>query len=125
MTWHSNVRKGVLREIVNHFKINFPFHPVYREGGYFYPFKNDTIVKPLKQIDRLFDDNRHYLEKSAFGVCQQLGEWMHIKPARIRMYFIYSSFITFGSPFIIYLVMAFWLNIRKYVFTRANRILSE
>lgn len=82
-------------------------------------------MKPLKQIDRLFDDNRHFLEKSAFGVCQQLGEWMHIKPARIRMYFIYSSFITFGSPFIIYLVMAFWLNVRKYIVTRSNRILSE
>src|SRR5687768_17363795 len=66
-------KESVLREIVNHFKINSPVHPIYREGGYFYSFKKDTIVKPLKQIDRLFDDNRHYLEKSAFGVCQQLG----------------------------------------------------
>lgn len=82
-------------------------------------------MKPLQHIDQIFDSNRDFLEKSAFGVCQQLGEWMHIQPARIRMYFIYASFITFGSPFIIYLVMAFWLNIRKYVFTRANRFLSE
>lgn len=82
-------------------------------------------MKGLKSVDRLFDSNRHFLEKSAFGVCQQIGEWMRIKPARIRMYFIYASFVTFGSPFIIYLVMAFWLNVRKYVLTRSNRILSE
>ncbi len=79
----------------------------------------------MKHVERLFDSNRDFLEKSAFGVCQQLGEWMRIQPARIRMYFIYASFITFGSPFILYLVMAFWLNIRKYILTRSNQILSE
>jgi phage shock protein PspC (stress-responsive transcriptional regulator) len=82
-------------------------------------------VKTFNHIDKLFDSNRHYLEKSAFGVCQQLGEWMGINPARIRLYFIYASFFTFGSPFIIYLVMAFWLNIRKYVSSRSNIFLSE
>jgi len=82
-------------------------------------------MKPLRFIDQAFDSNRHFLEKSAFGVCQQIGEWMHIKPAKIRLYFIYASFIAFASPFVLYLVMAFWLNIRKYIVTRANRILSE
>jgi phage shock protein C len=82
-------------------------------------------VKGLSNIDNLFDSNRHFLEKSAFGVCQQLGEWMRINPARIRLYFIYASFVTFGSPFVLYLVMAFWLNIRKYVSTGTRRFLSE
>jgi phage shock protein C len=83
-------------------------------------------VKSFSNIEDLFDSNRHFLEKSAFGVCQQLGEWMRINPARIRMYFIYLSFITFGSPFVIYLFMAFWLNIRKYIQTPGvKRILSE
>jgi phage shock protein PspC (stress-responsive transcriptional regulator) len=82
-------------------------------------------VKPLKHIDQLFDSNRHVLEKSAFGVCQWVGEWMRIRPAKIRLYFIYASFITFGSPFILYLVMAFWLNIRRYIMNGANRFLSE
>ena len=83
-------------------------------------------MKSLNRIDSLFDSNRHFLEKSAFGVCQQLGEWMRINPARIRVYFIYASFITFGSPLILYLVMAFWLNIKKYISSPgANRILSE
>ncbi|MDQ3017530.1 MAG: PspC family transcriptional regulator [Bacteroidota bacterium] len=79
----------------------------------------------MKNIESIFDTNRDFLEKSAFGVCQQLGEWMRIQPTRIRMYFIYASFVTFGSPFVLYLVMAFWLNIRKYILTRTNQILSD
>jgi phage shock protein PspC (stress-responsive transcriptional regulator) len=82
-------------------------------------------VKGFNHIDELFDSNRDFLEKSAFGVCQQIGEWMGINPARIRLYFIYASFITFGSPLIIYLVMAFWLNIRKYISAGSTRFLSE
>jgi len=83
-------------------------------------------MKSLHHIESAFDTNRHFLEKSAFGVCQQVGEWMRINPATIRMYFIYLSFITFGSPLVIYLFMAFWLNIRKYISTPgANRFLSE
>lgn len=76
-------------------------------------------------LDSLFDGNRHMLEKSVFGVLQQAGEWMRIDPARIRLYFIYASFVTFGSPFVLYLVMAFWLNIRKYIIRPTRRFLSE
>ncbi|MFM9949113.1 MAG: PspC family transcriptional regulator [Saprospiraceae bacterium] len=60
------------------------------------------------------------LERSAFGVCSYLGEKMGVASARVRMYFIYASFITLGSPFIIYLAIAFWLNIKRYVKQRRN-----
>ncbi len=55
------------------------------------------------------------LERKAFGVCQYLGEKMHLAPAEVRKYFIYTSFIGVGSPLIIYLVVAFWVNLRRYV----------
>jgi phage shock protein C len=77
----------------------------------------------MRNIENLFDANRHFLEKSAFGVCQRLGEMLRINPAQIRLYFIYLSFITFGSPLILYLIAAFWLNIRKYI--SSGRVLSE
>ena len=67
-----------------------------------------------KLIDTSIDYFRSIVERSAFGVCQDIGERIGIKASRIRLYFIYTSFITFGSPLIIYLVMAFWKNIRKY-----------
>lgn len=53
------------------------------------------------------------VERHAFGVCQQLGERMRIPPGEVRKYFIYTSFIGMGSPLILYLIFAFWFNLRK------------
>lgn len=58
---------------------------------------------------------RQLLERSAFGVCSYLGEKMGITSSRVRVYFIYISLITMGSPVIFYLFTAFWLNIRSYL----------
>ncbi len=55
------------------------------------------------------------VERHAFGVCQYLGNKMHIAPTAVRKYFIYISFIGMGSPLIIYLMVAFWVNIRHYI----------
>lgn len=51
-----------------------------------------------------------YFEQQAFGVCAWLGERMGIRAHRVRLSFIYLSFLTFGSPIFIYLVMMFWKN---------------
>lgn len=58
---------------------------------------------------------KYFVEKQVYGVCTYLGEKFGISSSRIRLYFIYTSFITMGSPIIIYLVMAFWINIKKYL----------
>ncbi|MDX1943004.1 MAG: PspC family transcriptional regulator [Saprospiraceae bacterium] len=58
---------------------------------------------------------KNLLERSAFGVCSYLGDKMGIASATVRLYFIYISFVTLGSPLIFYLFAAFWLNIRKYL----------
>ena len=55
------------------------------------------------------------IEKQGFGVCHYLGKKMGVQISRVRLYFIYLSFGTLGSPIIIYLFVAFWLNIRKYI----------
>ncbi len=55
------------------------------------------------------------IERSAFGVCSYLGEKMNIASSRVRLYFIYISFLTIGSPVILYFILAFWVNIRRYV----------
>ncbi len=72
---------------------------------------------------------RHYwlkdlVERRAFGVCQYLGEKMHVAPAEVRKYFIYTSFIGMGSPLIVYLIIAFWVNIRRYI-RRGQSVLWE
>lgn len=58
---------------------------------------------------------KDFFEKYSFGVCNYLGERMGIHACRVRLYFIYISFVTMGSPIIIYLFTAFWLNIKKYL----------
>jgi len=64
------------------------------------------------RMKRYFKD---IVERHAFGVCSYLGDKMGLSHANVRMYFIYTSFITMGSPLIIYLFVAFWVNIRKYI----------
>jgi phage shock protein PspC (stress-responsive transcriptional regulator) len=58
---------------------------------------------------------RNFIEWNAFGVCTAIGERFGIATSRIRQYFIYTSLLTMGSPIIIYLILAFWRNMRKYM----------
>lgn len=55
-----------------------------------------------------------WFEQQAFGVCQWLGEKLGIRTTTVRMYFIYLSFFTFGSPVIIYFILAFLLEHKAY-----------
>ena len=58
---------------------------------------------------------RQFVEWHVFGVCSYIGEKMGIASSTIRKYFIYISFLTMGSPIIIYLFIAFWMNIKNYI----------
>ena len=58
---------------------------------------------------------REFVELRAFGVCSAIGERLGIATSRTRMWFIYISFLTLGSPVIIYMVLAFWMNIKRYI----------
>jgi len=64
---------------------------------------------------------RNWFEARAFGVCAWLGKKMGIRATTIRMYFIYLSFFTFGSPIIIYFILAFLLENKKYFKPRRKR----
>jgi phage shock protein C len=61
-----------------------------------------------------------YIESQAFGVCTAIGEKLGIATSSIRLFFIYISFLTLGSPIVIYLALAFVLNMRRN-FIRNNR----
>lgn len=62
------------------------------------------------------------LEKRGFEVCHRFGERFGIRPSRIRIFFIYTSFITMGSPLIIYLILAFLLRMKDEVSQRRESI---
>ena len=58
---------------------------------------------------------QYFFEKQAFGVCTKLGKSLEIPTSTIRLYFIYASFLTFGSPILIYLGIAFWMNFKQHL----------
>jgi phage shock protein PspC (stress-responsive transcriptional regulator) len=58
---------------------------------------------------------RNIVESNVFGVCSYLGQKMGVASRRVRLYFIYSTFLTFGSPVVLYLAAAFWLNLKSYL----------
>lgn len=65
---------------------------------------------------------KYIIEKSAFGVCSFLGDRWGISARRIRLFFIYTSCLTLGSPVIFYLIAAFWLNLKNYMFERRSSV---
>ncbi|MCU0381325.1 MAG: PspC domain-containing protein [Chitinophagaceae bacterium] len=58
---------------------------------------------------------KDFIEWQVFGVCTRIGEVLGISTTTIRKYFIYISFLTMGSPVIIYIFLAFWMNIKHYI----------
>ena len=65
---------------------------------------------------------QHFFEQQAFGVCAKLGEKLGIPTSSIRIFFIYTTFLTIGSPVIIYLGLAFLVNFRKHLRRKNNAI---
>ncbi len=64
---------------------------------------------------------RQLIETNAFGVCAYIGEKLNISTSTIRKYFIYISFLTMGSPVLLYFFVAFWMNIKQYIwFSKRN-----
>ncbi len=70
-------------------------------------------------MNRTIDMIKTYFERQAFGVCEWGGDKLRIRSSNIRIFFIYTSFLTISSPVIVYLVMAFVLNLRN--LTRRHR----
>lgn len=58
---------------------------------------------------------REFIELNAFGVCTAMGDRLGVASSKIRMWFIYISFLTMGSPIIVYMILAFWMNIKRYI----------
>jgi phage shock protein C len=56
-----------------------------------------------------------YFEKQSFGVCTFIAEKFNISTSKIRLFFIYSSFLAVGFPIVFYVLAAFVLDVRHYV----------
>jgi phage shock protein C len=85
---------------------------------------DETTFKEVESLNgrnmrELINKIQQFFELYAFGVCTRLGEKLGMATSSIRLFFIYASFITFGSPVIIYLALAFVINMRKHLRKRS------
>ncbi len=65
---------------------------------------------------------KHEFERQGFEVCSHLGERMGIPAYRVRLFFVYTSFLALGSPLIVYMAMAFLIKIKDYVYERKTSV---
>ena len=63
-----------------------------------------------------------FFERHSFGVCTYLAEKSKISIAKVRLFFIYSSFLAVGFPFVFYVMAAFVLDIRGYIKKKRTQI---
>ncbi|MCS6934229.1 MAG: PspC family transcriptional regulator [Chitinophagales bacterium] len=70
----------------------------------------------------ILDTLKFLVEQSVYGVCERIGERLKMPAKDIRLFFIYASCLTIGSPIIIYMILAFWLKLRDYVRGKRNPV---
>ncbi len=56
-----------------------------------------------------------FFEKYSFGVCTYLAQKFRLSLSRVRLFFIYTSFLSVGAPILFYFLAFIVLDIRKYV----------
>ena len=62
-----------------------------------------------------FESFKFVVEQNVFGVCERIGQKLKMPAKDIRMFFIYASCMTIGSPIIVYMILAFWIRMKDYV----------
>ena len=73
-------------------------------------------------MKKLEEKLRAFFETRGFEVCSRLGDRMGIKASRVRLFFIYASFMTMGSPLIAYFALAFVIEIKDYIHSRRTSV---
>lgn len=78
-------------------------------------------MKPQTEFSPI-EKSRNFIETSIYGVCAYLGRKLDIPSKKVRMFFVYATFLALGSPIIVYLSLAFILNLRFMIKTKRNPV---
>jgi phage shock protein PspC (stress-responsive transcriptional regulator) len=62
------------------------------------------------------------IESNVYGVCERIGERLKMPAKDIRLFFIYASCLTIGSPVIIYMILAFWIKMKDSIKGKRNPV---
>ena len=72
----------------------------------------------------MFDNLRHKMEREWFGVLTRMGAKLGIPVAKLRVFFIYSTFATAGVFFLFYLALAFMLCVKDIFILRRPSVFA-
>lgn len=76
--------------------------------------------KIVKKIRSLVVKINFFFELKSYGVCSWIARKSGVNISKVRLGFIYASFVTLGSPLLIYLPMA-WILENKHMFKLQKR----
>ena len=62
-----------------------------------------------------------FFERYSFGVCTYLGERFNISTSKLRLFVIYTSFLSVGFPLIVYFFAGIVLDFRNYIKRKHTR----
>jgi len=60
----------------------------------------------------MFDRLRNFFEFNGFNVISRIADRFGVRASKLRLLFIYLSFVTMGITFAFYLMMAFFLWVK-------------
>ena len=60
----------------------------------------------------MFDKLRNFLEFNGFNVMSRIADRFGVRASKLRLLYIYLSFVTLGITFAFYLIMAFFLWVK-------------
>ncbi len=63
----------------------------------------------------MFQKTITFFEKQSFGVSTYLANKLNMSTSKVRLFFIYSSFLAVGFPILFYVLAAVVLDIRNYM----------
>jgi phage shock protein PspC (stress-responsive transcriptional regulator) len=65
---------------------------------------------------------RYFFEKRGFAVSSRLADKLGMSVTNVRLFFIYSSFVTLGFWFGVYLTLAFILRLKDMIYTKRSSV---
>ena len=70
----------------------------------------------------MFDKLRNFLEFNGFNVISRIADRFGVRASKLRLLYIYLSFVTLGVTFAFYLVMAFFLWVKDGFIVRRKSV---
>lgn len=64
----------------------------------------------------------HFFEKHGFFVATRLADKLGMRTTKVRLFFVYVSFITVGLGFGLYLTLAFLLKLKDMIYTKRSSV---